>query len=103
MVFFTLKARDPRRVGTVCGALGTEDGDLALKMWGVSRSRAVVEGCSSALNSEECLSQMCQHSFIRGQDGSACMPGIQVIWRKRERKTKRKKLWMGANFSPFFF
>lgn len=53
--------------------------DLALKMWGLSRSQAVVEGCASALNSKECLSQMCLHSFIRGQDGSGCVPEIQVM------------------------
>lgn len=60
-----------------------------------------MEGCASALNSKECLSQMCLHSFIRGQDGSARVPGVQVMWRKRKRKRKKrsKMPWVGDNFS----
>lgn len=60
-----------------------------------------MEGCASALNSKECLSQMCLHSSIRGQDGSARVPGVQVMWRKRKRKRKKrsKMPWVGDNFS----
>lgn len=58
-----------------------------------------MEGCVSALSSKECLSQTCLHSFIRGQDGSARVPGVQVMWRKRKRKKRSKMPWVGDNFS----
>lgn len=90
-------------LGTLCGALRPEEGDPWLcsygSLHGASQKRSSCERvvCASSLNSKECLYQMCLHSFLCGQDGSACVPG--VMWREKE---KEREALDGADFSLCF-